>query len=241
MSIQKLKELITNSGNIVFFGGAGTATESNIPDFRSEAGLYQTNGGYSYPPEVMLSHTFFMNHTEEFYGFYRKKMIYPEAKPNLAHYALTELEKRNKLKAILTQNIDGLHQAAGSRNVLEIHGSIHRNYCLACGKAYTLDYIVNSPSTVPKCGKCGGIVRPDVVLYEEGLDMDIWQKARYFVSTADVFIVGGTSLVVYPAASLVEYYKGGRLVLINKSTTPYDERATLAIHDSIGKVLNSIL
>jgi NAD-dependent deacetylase len=241
MSIEKLKELVRESNSIVFFGGAGTSTESNIPDFRSESGLYKTSSGYSYPPELMLSHTFFVNNTEEFYSFYRSKMIYKDAKPNMTHYALTKMENEGKLKAILTQNIDGLHQMAGSTNVLEIHGSIHRNYCLNCGKKFDLNYIINSPAIVPKCDACKGIVRPDVVLYEEQLNMEVWNKAIHYVSNADVLIIGGTSLVVYPAASLLEYYNGNKLVLINKSSTPYDNRAALAINDSIGKVFNSLM
>lgn len=240
MDIEKLKEIINASNNIIFFGGAGTSTESNIPDFRSEAGIYKTNSG-SYPPEVMLSHTFFMENTDEFYEFYRSKMIYKDARPNFTHFALSKLEKMGKLEAILTQNIDGLHQLAGSTNVLEIHGSIYKNYCLNCGKKFDLDYIINSYTIVPKCDDCNGIIRPDVVLYEEQLNMDIWNKAIYYVSKADVFIIGGTSLVVYPAASLLEYYNGNKLILINKSSTPYDNKATFAIHDSLGKVFSLLV
>lgn len=241
MSIEKLKEIINNSNNIVFFGGAGVSTESNIPDFRSENGLYKTKNNGAFPPEVMLSHSFFKKHTEDFFQFYKDKMIYKDAKPNNAHIALAKLEQMGKLKAVITQNIDGLHQAAGSKNVLELHGSIHRNYCMDCGKEFGLDYVLNSPQVVPKCDACGGIVKPDVVLYEEGLDMEVLNKALYFIQNADVLIIGGTSLVVYPAASLVRYYRGNKLVLINRDSTPYDSEANLVINDSIGKVMNSVL
>lgn len=241
MVLETLKEMIEGSSNIVFFGGAGVSTESNIPDFRSEKGIYKTKNNYSYPPEIMLSYSFFEEHPENFFQFYRDKMIFKDAKPNDAHYALAELENRGKLKAIITQNIDGLHQAAGSKNVLEIHGSIHRNHCMKCGKRFDLDYLVKSSSTVPKCDACGGTVRPDVVLYEEALDTDIVDKAIDCVENADMLIVGGTSLVVYPAASLINYYHGHKLVLINRSSTPYDGRADLSIHESIGEVLKSVL
>lgn len=241
MSIEKLKEIIDNSSNVVFFGGAGVSTESNIPDFRSEAGLYKTKNNYSYPPEVMLSHSFFVEHPEDFFEFYRTKMIYKDAKPNAAHDALAELEKRGKLKAVITQNIDGLHQRAGSKNVLELHGSIHRNYCIKCGKKFGLDYILNSKDTIPRCDECNGIVRPDVVLYEEGLNTEILNSAVRYVQQADVLIIGGTSLVVYPAANLVHYYMGNKLILINRSSTPYDNRASLVIHEKIGDVLSSVL
>lgn len=241
MANETLKELVDGSSNIVFFGGAGVSTESNIPDFRSEGGLYKTKNNYSYPPEVMLSHSFFENHPEDFFEFYREKMIFENAKPNDAHFALAELERRGKLKAIITQNIDGLHQAAGSKNVLEIHGSIHRNYCMNCSKSFDLGYVIKSGSIIPKCDACGGTVRPDVVLYEEGLDMSIVERAIKYVEDADMLIIGGTSLVVYPAASLVNYYYGHKLVLINRSSTPYDGKANLTIHESIGKVLKSVL
>lgn len=239
--MNKLKDIISNSGSIVFFGGAGTSTESSIPDFRSESGIYKTKNGYAYPPEVMLSHSFFINHPEDFYEFYKSKMIYKDAKPNPAHLALTRLEKQGKLKAVVTQNIDGLHQSAGTVNVLEIHGSVHRNYCMDCGEKYNLDYILNSPGIVPLCSKCKGIVRPDVVLYEERLDEEILDRAVSYIAKAEVFIVGGTSLVVYPAANLIHYYKGDRLILINKSETPYDNKANLVIHESMGKVLNDAI
>ncbi|BAH08413.1 NAD-dependent protein deacylase [Clostridium kluyveri] len=241
MSYEKLKSVVDSSENIVFLGGAGVSTESNIPDFRSEAGIYKTKNNFSYPPEVMLSHTFFMSHTEDFFDFYRKKMIYKDAKPNDTHYALAELEKRGKLKAIITQNIDGLHQMAGSHNVLELHGSIHRNYCTRCNKFFDLDYVIKSTNLIPKCDKCNGLVKPDVVLYEESLDMDVLNNSVEYIRKADILIVGGTSLVVYPAAGLVDYFNGSNLVLINKSTTPYDNKANIVIHDSIGKVLKSIL
>lgn len=239
--IEELKKIIKDSSNIVFFGGAGVSTESNIPDFRSESGLYKTKNNYSYPPEVMLSHSFFRNHPEDFFEFYRKKMIFKEAKPNAAHYALAELEKMGKLKAIITQNIDGLHQMAGSQNVLELHGSVHRNYCLSCGKHYGLDYILNTESSIPKCDSCGGIVRPDVVLYEEGLDNEVLDKSVRCIRAADVLIVGGTSLVVYPAAGLIRYFSGSKLVLINRDKTSYDKDADLVINDSIGKVLKGVI
>lgn len=239
--MSNLKDIVAKSNNIVFFGGAGTSTESGIPDFRSEAGLYRAGNGCAYPPEVMLSHTFFMKHPEDFYEFYKSKMVYGNAKPNAAHMALSELERLGKLKAVITQNIDGLHQSAGSKNVLEIHGSVHRNYCMDCGESYDLAYILNSAGTVPVCRKCSGTVRPDVVLYEEQLDEDVLDKAISFINEAEVLIVGGTSLVVYPAANLILYYKGDRLVLINKSETPYDRRANLVIHESIGNVLSEVI
>ncbi|MEY7999417.1 NAD-dependent protein deacylase [Clostridium sp. Mt-5] len=241
MSYENLKSAIDTSNNIVFLGGAGVSTESQIPDFRSEAGIYKTKNNFSYPPEIMLSHTFFMSHTEDFFEFYRKKMIYKDAKPNDAHYALAELEKMGKLKAIITQNIDGLHQMAGSKNVLELHGSIHRNHCTKCNKFFNLDYIINSSDMIPKCDKCNGIIKPDVVLYEESLDMSILNKSTEYIRQADILIVGGTSLVVYPAAGLINYFKGKHLVLINKSSTPYDNKADIVIHDKIGTVLKSIL
>jgi len=236
MGVQALKSMILQSSNIVFFGGAGVSTESNIPDFRSEEGLYQTKSKYNYPPEVMLSHSFFVDHTSEFYNYYKNQMIYKDAKPNQAHLVLAELETAGKLKAVITQNIDGLHQLAGSQEVLELHGSVLRNYCMKCSQSYDLDYILSSED-VPKCSKCGGIIKPDVVLYEEMLNQSILNKAIRYVSSADMLIVGGTSLAVYPAAGLIEYYKGDKLVLINKSATPYDDRANLVIRDSIGKVL----
>lgn len=240
MSIEKLKSIIDASDNIVFFGGAGVSTESNIPDFRSSTGLYSTSDNKEYSPEYMLSHGFFKNHTDDFYEFYKTKMIYKDAKPNAAHLALAELERRGKLKAVITQNIDGLHQMAGSKIVLELHGSVLRNYCTKCHKFFNLDYILDSDST-PVCDVCNGIVKPDVVLYEEGLDNDIISSALNYIQHADVLIIGGTSLSVYPAASLVEYYRGDKLILINKSETHFDNRALLQFNDSIGEVLGSIL
>lgn len=235
--ILQLKEIIDGSDNIVFFGGAGVSTESNIPDFRSVDGLY--NLKYKYSPEVILSHTFYRNHTDEFYEFYRDKMIFPEAKPNTTHRALAKLEKIGKLKAVVTQNIDGLHQAAGSKNVFELHGSIYRNYCEKCGKFYELQHIIDSEG-VPRC-ECGGGIKPDVVLYEEGLDHKILAGAIKSIMQADVLIIGGTSLAVFPAAGLIDYYKGDKLVLINKESTPQDEKANLVIHESLGKVFESVV
>lgn len=234
--MNRLKEMLNNTDNIVFFGGAGVSTESNIPDFRGSSGLYSEKNRINYPPETILSHTFFIKHTEEFYDFYKSKMVYRHAKPNDAHYALAELEKRGKLRAIVTQNIDGLHQAAGSTNVLELHGSVHRNYCMKCRKFFDLDYIIASEG-IPYCDECKGIVKPDVVLYEEGLDGDILDKSIMSISQADVLIVGGTSLTVYPAAGLIQYFKGSKLVLINKTQTPYDSEADLIIREKIGETL----
>ncbi|KZL89940.1 NAD-dependent protein deacylase [Clostridium magnum] len=241
MDYQELKSVINSSNNIVFFGGAGISTESSIPDFRSEVGLYKTKNNFSYPPEVMLSHSFFTSNTEDFFDFYRTKMIYKDAKPNSAHYALSELEKQGKLRAIITQNIDGLHQLAGSKNVLELHGSIHRNYCMKCGKSFDLNYIISSKTIIPKCDLCTETIKPDVVLYEESLDMNILNTSINYIKNADVLIVGGTSLVVYPAAGLIDYFQGNKLILINKSSTPYDNKADIVIHDSIGVTLQSIL
>jgi len=235
-NIERLKDILQNSDNIVFFGGAGVSTESGIPDFRSEDGLYSET--YKYPPETMLSRTFFMQHTEEFYKFYREKLLYPDAKPNDAHKALAELEKIGKLKAVITQNVDGLHTRAGSKNVLELHGSALRNICMTCKERYTLDIILKTEG-VPVC-KCAGIIKPDVVLYEEGLDPVVMSKATEAIYDADVLIVGGTSLNVYPAAGLVDYYQGSKLILINKSATPYDRHADLVIRDSIGKVFCAV-
>ena len=235
--IQRLKEIIDGSDNIVFFGGAGVSTESGVPDFRSVDGLY--NQEYDYPPETILSHTFYRRNPEEFYRFYHNKMLFPDAKPNAAHKALAKLEKKGKLKAVVTQNIDGLHQAAGSETVYELHGSVHRNYCESCGKFYGLKDIMVQKG-VPKCS-CGGIIKPDVVLYEEGLDQNTIRKSIEAISNADVLIIGGTSLAVYPAAGLIDYYRGNKLVLINKSSTPKDSRADLIINDAIGKVLGQIV
>ncbi len=228
--------MIDESYRIVFFGGAGVSTESGIPDFRSADGLY--NQKYDVPPETMLSRTFFDSHTEKFYDFYRDKMLCLDAKPNAAHYKLAELEKRGRLAAVITQNIDGLHQAAGSRNVLELHGSVHRNYCMKCGKLYTARYILNSFG-VPRCS-CGGIIKPDVVLYEEQLDSDTIDKAIAAISQSDTMIIAGTSLTVYPAAGMVRYFRGKNLILINRGTTPMDSGADLVIHEPVGKVLKSV-
>lgn len=232
-----LRQWIEESSNIVFFGGAGVSTESSIPDFRSVDGLYSQE--YKYPPETIISHSFYRQNPGEFYRFYKNRMLFPDAKPNRAHLALAYLEQRGKLKAVITQNIDGLHQAAGSREVLELHGSVHRNYCERCGRFYSLDEIL-AMDGVPVCA-CGGGIKPDVVLYEEGLDQGILRKAVRYIENADVLIIGGTSLVVYPAAGLVDYYRGNKLVLINKSATPKDGGADLIINDSIGKVLGQFL
>lgn len=240
MAIKQLKSIIENSDNIVFFGGAGVSTESNIPDFRSAAGLYSNSNELTYSPEYILSRTFFERHTEEFFDFYKSKMIYKDARPNKAHEALAYLEEIGKLKAIITQNIDGLHQMSGSKTVLELHGSVHRNYCNNCNRSYDLDYILNSKG-VPQCTECDSVVKPDVVLYEESLDMHTLNKAVGFIEDADVLIVGGTSLSVYPAAGLIEYYNGDKLILINKSQTQYDKRALLIFNDSIGEVLSKVI
>lgn len=232
--IETLKKWIEESNNIVFFGGAGVSTESNIPDFRSTDGLY--NQKYAYPPETILSHTFFMRKTEEFYKFYWDKMIYKDAKPNKAHLALAKLEQQGKLKAVITQNIDGLHQAAGSSEVMELHGSIARNFCMKCNRFYTLDEM-EQRGVVPKCN-CGGIIKPDVVLYEEGLEQEILRKSIEYISKADLLIVAGTSLTVYPAAGLIDYFKGDKLVVINKSATGRDSYADLLITDAVGEVLS---
>ena len=230
---ETLKQWLAESKNIVFFGGAGVSTESKIPDFRSTDGLY--NQQYAYPPETILSHTFYMKKTEEFYRFYRNKMLFPDAEPNRAHKALAKLEAEGCLKAIVTQNIDGLHQKAGSKEVLELHGSVLRNYCQRCGKFHGIEAILHSTG-VPKC-ECGGTIKPDVVLYEEGLDQHTIQRSIYHISNADVLIIGGTSLTVYPAAGLVDYYNGNKLVLINKSVTPMDSQSDLVISGPIGEIL----
>lgn len=239
MSIEKLKDIIYNSENIVFFGGAGVSTESGIPDFRSSNGIYNQKLNKSFTPEQVVSHSFFVQHTLDFYDFYREKLIYKDAKPNDAHIALAKLEGMGKLKAIVTQNIDGLHQMAGSKNVYELHGSIHRNYCMKCHEFYHLNYIVESKE-IPICKKCGGIVKPDVVLYEEGLNSETVEGAVDAISNADTLIIGGTSLMVYPAAGLIGYFKGKHLVLINKSSTPYDHEAEIVINDKIGDTLKKV-
>ena len=238
---ERLKKIIDESDNIVFFGGAGVSTESNIPDFRSEKGLYKAKTEYGMSPEEMISHSFFVNHTETFFDYYKKNLIYPDAKPNKAHRALAKLEAQGKLKAVVTQNIDGLHQMAGNKKVYELHGSVLRNYCMKCHQFYDLDYIMDEyhcKGNVPICPACGGIIKPDVVLYEEMLDEDCINKAVSAISKADTLIIGGTSLVVYPAAGFVRYFRGNHLVLINKQETPYDSHADLVIHDSIGKVMD---
>jgi NAD-dependent deacetylase len=231
-----LQEIISDSKSVVFFGGAGVSTESGIPDFRSVDGLY--NQKYDYPPETILSHTFFMDKTEEFYKFYRDKMLCLTAKPNTAHLKLAEMEKAGKLSAIVTQNIDGLHQAAGSKNVFELHGSVHRNYCIKCGKFYNFDFIFNSTG-VPKCD-CGGIIKPDVVLYEEQLDDKTIMSSIKHISKADTLIIAGTSLTVYPAAGFVRYFQGENLVLINRDKTQMDSEATFISHENVGKVLSEL-
>ncbi|AXL22057.1 NAD-dependent protein deacylase [Megasphaera sp. ASD88] len=236
-NVDKFIDMVQHSDNIVFFGGAGVSTESGIPDFRSVDGLY--NQKYKYPPETILSHSFYVSQPEEFYRFYRDKMLCLDAQPNAAHIKLAELEQAGKLKAIVTQNIDGLHQKAGSKNVLELHGSVHRNFCQRCHKFFDAEYMLHSEG-VPKCDACGGPIKPDVVLYEEGLDNDVIEQSLYYISHADMLIIGGTSLVVYPAAGLVRYYGGHKLVLINKSATDMDKSADLVINEPIGEVFSRI-
>lgn len=237
--IEKLQEIIYASDNIVFFGGAGVSTESGIPDFRSESGIFKSLKKYGDTPERLVSHSYYLEHTDKFFSYYKDCLIFPEAKPNSAHYTLARLEKEGKLKVIITQNIDGLHQKAGSKNVLELHGSVYRNYCEICKKEYNLDFILESEG-IPHC-TCGGIIKPDVVLYEEALDMNILNKSAKYIMSADTLIVGGTSLVVYPAAGLINYFKGKNLVLINKSKTDYDLLASLVINEAIGETLNKII
>ena len=235
--IRELQEIIDGHRKIVFFGGAGVSTESGIPDFRSVDGLYHQK--YDYPPETILSHTFFVRHTGEFYRFYRDKMLELDAQPNAAHRKLAELEQAGRLTGVVTQNIDGLHQKAGSRKVFELHGSVHRNYCTKCGAFYDAAYIKAS-SGIPHCEKCGGVIKPDVVLYEEGLDQDVIEGAVRAIAEADVLIVGGTSLVVYPAAGLVQYFRGDKIVLVNKGATPMDRKADLLIQAPIGEVFGQL-
>lgn len=235
---ETLQSWITSSDNIVFFGGAGVSTESGIPDFRSVDGLYHQQ--YDYPPETILSHSFYIRKPKEFYRFYKNKMICQGAEPNAAHKALARLEQEGKLQAVITQNIDGLHQKAGSRNVLELHGSVHRNYCGSCHRLYDAQYVLDA-GDVPVCEDCGGVVKPDVVLYEESLNMDVMRGAISYISQADMLIIGGTSLAVYPAAGLIDYYNGNKLVLINRDATPMDRRADLLIQGNIGEVLGGIV
>jgi len=235
--IEQLKEYFTHSKNIVFFGGAGVSTESGIPDFRSQDGLFNTQ--YAYPPETILSYSFFRAQTSEFYRFYRDKMVFTDAKPNAAHIALAEMERLGKLKAVITQNIDGLHSLAGSTNVIELHGSIHRNFCMNCKKFYSLEHILQTED-ISLC-QCGGVIKPDVVLYEEGLDENALIESAQYIANADMLIIGGTSMQVYPAAGLVRYYHGDRLVVINKSKTPIDRKANLVLHSGIGGVLKEVL
>ncbi|MBO4242745.1 MAG: NAD-dependent protein deacylase [Clostridiales bacterium] len=236
--INQLKELIDKYDNIVFLGGAGVSTESGIPDFRSGDGIYNQESGFAYRPVDIISHSFFVEHPEEFYDFYKRKLLYPDAKPNKAHYALARLERQGKLMAIITQNIDRLHQDAGSKNTIELHGSVFRNYCMDCGKKFKLDYVVESDK-VPRCDKCGGIVRPGITLYEENLEHDKVDAAIKALKKCDLLIIGGTSLTVYPAATFSQFIKHDRIVIINKSSTYLDLSAMLTIHDSIGYVLES--
>lgn len=235
--LETLKSWVEGSNNVVFFGGAGVSTESNVPDFRSADGLY--NLQYDYPPETIISHSFYMRNPEEFYRFYKDRMLYPDAKPNPAHLALVKLEQEGHLQAVITQNIDGLHQAAGSKKVLELHGSVHRNYCTKCGKFYDMNAVLEQEG-VPYCS-CGGKIKPDVVLYEESLDARVIEESLSYISQAEVLIIGGTSLTVYPAAGFLQYYKKDKLVLINKSATPMDQRANLVIQQPIGQVMSMFL
>ena len=235
-NVEKLRKLIKESNNIVFFGGAGVSTESGIPDFRSKDGLY--NQKYKYPPEKILSHTFFVNKTEEFYEFYREKLNSLKYEPNITHLKLTELERQGKLKAIITQNIDGLHQKADSKNVLELHGSVLRNYCMKCNKFYDAEFIFNSKG-LTRC-ECGGIIKPDVVLYEESLNDNILRDSITAIQKAELMIVAGTSLTVYPASGLINYFRGQNLVLINRDSTQYDNRANLVINESLGKIFEKL-
>lgn len=239
--IENFQKIYDNADSIVFFGGAGVSTESGIPDFRSQDGLYSQQ--WKYPPETIISRSFFDANPVEFYRFYREKLIIKNIEPNTAHFQLAKMEEKGKLKAVVTQNIDGLHQKAGSRNVFELHGSTLRNFCMNCGAEYGIDFIAeseNSPDKLPRCAKCGGLVKPDVVLYEESLDQNVINGAVNAIKNADTLIIGGTSLVVYPAAGLIDYFRGKNIVLINKSATAGDARANLVIHESIGKVLGML-
>jgi NAD-dependent deacetylase len=245
-----LAEIVNGSEHIVFFGGAGVSTESGIPDFRSEAGLYKAEQEYGRSPESIISHSTFIGDPELFFSYYKGNMVFPDATPNNAHRALAKLEDEGRLKAVVTQNIDGLHQAAGSKRVYELHGSVHRNYCMTCGAKFGLDYILDpencadksgKPSATPRCNVCGGVVRPDVVLYEEALDAEVTTAAVKAISEADTLIIGGTSLVVYPAAGYVGYFRGDHLVLINKTPTGFDSKADLVLHEPIGEALSAFL
>lgn len=235
--IEKLKDAVLGCNSIVFFGGAGVSTESGIPDFRSVDGLYHQK--YDYPPETIVSHSFYIERTEEFYRFYKEKMLFPDAQPNAAHKKLAQLEQQGKLKAIITQNIDGLHQLAGSKEVLELHGSVHRNYCTGCGKFFPLSYIMESDG-IPRCDSCQAVIKPDVVLYEEGLDQNVLNRAVRHIKEADMLMIGGTSLAVYPAAGLIDYFHGKYLVVINMAPTPRDQYADIVINGKIGEVLSQI-
>ena len=237
-AVEQFVEWVNESENIVFFGGAGVSTESGIPDFRSVDGLY--NQKYDYPPETILSHTFYMRKPEEFYRFYVDKLIVKGVEPNITHLKLAELEQKGKLRAVVTQNIDGLHQRAGSKEVMELHGSTLRNYCTGCRQFYDVDFIAENANPVPKCTKCGAIIKPDVVLYEEGLDDETISKSIDYISHADMLIIGGTSLTVYPAAGLVDYYRGNKLVLINKSATPMDNKADLVLQMGLGEAFSKL-
>lgn len=242
--IDRLKEIIEESENIVFFGGAGVSTESKIPDFRSEEGLYKAKQQYNYSPETILSHSFFLRDTQTFYKYYKENLIYLDAEPNKAHKALAKLEKEGKLKAVITQNIDRLHQLAGSEKVYELHGCVHRNFCMKCNEFFDVTYVLdeeNCKDDVPRCNLCGSVVKPDVVLFEEGLDDATVNGAIRSIMEADTLIIGGTSLAVYPAAGLIDYFRGKNLILINKDKTPYDNRADLVINESIGEVLGQLL
>lgn len=238
--VKKLGEMIKDCDNIVFFGGAGVSTESGIPDFRSESGIFNAVNKYGYPPERILSHSFYLQNKELFFEYYKNNLLFLEAKPNDAHIALAKLEEMGKVRAVVTQNIDNLHQKAGSKNVLELHGTLYKNYCTRCGKNFDIDYVING-DTVTKCDACGGIVRPDIVLYEEGLNENTIESAIDYISKAEMLIIGGTSLAVYPAAGFINYYKGDKLVLINKSETQMDKKANLVIRQNIGGVFNEVL
>jgi len=239
--IEKLVQIINNSNNIVFFGGAGVSTESNIPDFRSADGIFNEKLNRNISPEEAVSYTFFYKNPKEFYKFYKEKLVYTDAKPNRAHLALAKLEEMGKLKGVITQNIDGLHQMAGSKKVLELHGSIHRNYCIKCKEFYDLNSFLDLEGEIPSCKKCGSIVKPDVVLYEESLNENVINETINLISSCDTLIIGGTSLVVYPAASFLQYFTGNNLILINKSKTSYDNKADIVINDSIGDILDTVI